>query len=455
MKTGAKKLIFCVFLVLFFIFAPIVIFYSLGYRFDFQNKKLVQTGGIYVKTQPKKAKVFLNEEFVNFTDFLGGSFFIKNLLPGNYSLEIQNDGYGSWSKNLLVEEKMVTEVKEVILLPNEIPSLILDQKVIDFYSSPSLKKMLVLKNDEKGANFYLNEIDENPKKLTASAEFFFNINSSFKKINGVFWNENEEKIIINSDKGFYLLEKIGNKKSKLILNPNIKIVGFASENKISYLDANGVLVIYNLEDLTSEMIKTKNKDCIWKNGSFLCLDIEGFAEKIGIDGKTQKVFNLEPLSISDKKIYEIIAKSNKIFVQENNALWLLDQKNIFEKIEINSGFISPAPDNKKIAIFQKENPEISLFYLEKDYQQPIKESGQKNKIIKQKDVSNIFWFDPYHLFIQKPDKITFIETDNKGKINQFEVFNKPIKKAVYDEKKKAFYILDSKNYQLLVLFFSF
>jgi len=424
----------------------------LGYRIDFQNKKLVQTGGIFVKTQPKKAKVFLNGEFINFTDFLSGSFFIKNLLPGTYSLEIQNDGYGSWSKNLLIEEKMVTEAKEIILLPNQIPSLILDQKVSDFYSSPSLKKILVLKNDEKNTNFYLNEISENPKKLIVLAEFIFNINSSFKSVKGVFWNENEEKIIVNSNKGFYLLETIGNKKSKLVLNPNIKIVGFASENKISYLDANGVLVIYNLENLTSEMIKTKNKDCILENNSFLCLDIEGFAEKISIDGKTQRVFNLEPLSVSDKKNYEIIAKNNKLFIKENSDLWLLNQKNIFEKIEISASSISLAPDNKKIAIFSKENSEINLFYLEKDYQQPKKEPGQKNKIVKQKDILNVFWFDPYHLFVQKPNKITFIETDIRGGINQFEVFKEPIKKAVYDEKKKAFYVLDSGNSQLLLLF---
>jgi hypothetical protein len=218
--------------------------------------------------------------------------------------------------------------------------------VSDFYSSPSLKKILVLKNDEKNTNFYLNEISENPKKLIVLAEFIFNINSSFKSVKGVFWNENEEKIIVNSNKGFYLLETIGNKKSKLVLNPNIKIVGFASENKISYLDANGVLVIYNLENLTSEMIKTKNKDCILENNSFLCLDIEGFAEKISIDGKTQRVFNLEPLSVSDKKNYEIIAKNNKLFIKENSDLWLLNQKNIFEKIEISASSISLAPDNK-------------------------------------------------------------------------------------------------------------
>jgi hypothetical protein len=424
----------------------------LGYRYDFKNKKIVQTGGIYLKTQPKKSKVFLNGKFVNFTDFLRGSFFIKNLVPGSYSLEIQNEGYKSWSKNILVEEKIVSEVKEIILLPNEIPRAILDENTTDFYLSPSLKKIFSLKKVGKELILSINEIIGNQEKPRVLAEFSFNSNTSFKKIKEVFWNENEEKIIINSDKGFYLLEKNGNKKSKLVLNPGVKIVSFTSENKISYLDANGVLVVYNLEDLTSEMLKTKNITCIWENNSFLCLNPEGFVEKIGADGKTQKVFNLEPFLVSEKKKYTLIAKKDRLFVKENDDFWLLNQKNVFEKIGVNVALFSLAPDDRKIAIVSKETPEIELFYLEKDYQQPLKEPGQKNKIIGQKEVENIFWYDPYHLFIQKPNKITFVETDNRGGINLFEVFNGPIQKAFYDEMKKAFYILNSENSQLLVLF---
>ena len=45
---------------LFFIIAPLSVFYSLGWRFNFENKKIVQVGAIYIKSWPLNSQIYID-----------------------------------------------------------------------------------------------------------------------------------------------------------------------------------------------------------------------------------------------------------------------------------------------------------------------------------------------------------------------------------------------------------
>jgi hypothetical protein len=100
--------------------APSLIFYSQGYRFDFETKRIVQTGGLYLKAAPRGAQVYINGILKDETSVFGSSSLIKNLIPKTYSIEVRKQGYHSWQKNLPVLEKQVTEAKNIILFPEEV-----------------------------------------------------------------------------------------------------------------------------------------------------------------------------------------------------------------------------------------------------------------------------------------------------------------------------------------------
>ena len=46
---------------MFLLIAPTAVFYSLGYRIDFDSKKISQTGGLFLKVLPKQVEVYLVE----------------------------------------------------------------------------------------------------------------------------------------------------------------------------------------------------------------------------------------------------------------------------------------------------------------------------------------------------------------------------------------------------------
>ena len=68
-RTRLIILLTCV--TLFILIAPILIAYSEGYRFDFEKRKIVVIGGIYVRTFPAADKITIDS---NISEKPGGIF---------------------------------------------------------------------------------------------------------------------------------------------------------------------------------------------------------------------------------------------------------------------------------------------------------------------------------------------------------------------------------------------
>src|SRR3989344_5526635 len=121
MTSRTRKILFFTFLLLFAVGTPLIILYSQGYYFDFDKKTFSKTGAIFLKTNPVKAKIFINGEFEKETGWLSGDFLIKNLKGKEYSVKAEKDDFQSWQKTLKVEPGLVTEAKHILLIPFEPP----------------------------------------------------------------------------------------------------------------------------------------------------------------------------------------------------------------------------------------------------------------------------------------------------------------------------------------------
>ena len=144
MTKRIRKILFLVCLVLFILLAPTIILYSQGYRFDFDSKKLTQTGGLFLKILPKQAEVYLDDKLKKKTDFFFGSVLVENLLPKEYKIEVKKEGFYLWEKTLAVKEKEVTETKNIVLFPEEPKFQILTTGVKNFWPSIDQRKMVLL-----------------------------------------------------------------------------------------------------------------------------------------------------------------------------------------------------------------------------------------------------------------------------------------------------------------------
>lgn len=103
------------FIALFIALIVGVIAFARGYRLDLQKKSFSPTGILAVISSPKAAKVYLNGEFKGVTDLN------MTLPPGNYKVEVQKEGYTSYSTTIDIKGELVETIDPTLFPTN--PSL--------------------------------------------------------------------------------------------------------------------------------------------------------------------------------------------------------------------------------------------------------------------------------------------------------------------------------------------
>src|SRR3989344_6870961 len=143
--------------VLFLIITPYLVFYSLGYRIDFEHRKIVITGGIYVRVLPQPAEIIVDNKTADTTGIFSNSVFVQNLLPKEHIVLIKKEGYYDYQKSLLIKEKEVTKLENVILFSKTIPFEVLE----DTTQFSLLKKKPIERFVIKNTNLYYSDSEEN------------------------------------------------------------------------------------------------------------------------------------------------------------------------------------------------------------------------------------------------------------------------------------------------------
>lgn len=146
------------FIAAFVIITPMVILYSAGYRFDFKNGLLLETGSLSIDVLPKTAVVYLDGIKINQTLPIR----LSNITPHKYALKISAPGYYDWEKQIEINKNKTTYIKEFILLkknkPQEISTdntaemdLSFSGRYLAYVTSRNNSYQVVVK-DEEGKN---------------------------------------------------------------------------------------------------------------------------------------------------------------------------------------------------------------------------------------------------------------------------------------------------------------
>lgn len=108
-----KQLLISLFIVLFlFLATTLFVFYGKGYRFSLnqENQRLFGTGLLVATSEPNGAEVLINNHLTTATDNT------INLLPGQYKVRIQKQGYFPWEKTIKIQKEVVAKA-EALLFP--------------------------------------------------------------------------------------------------------------------------------------------------------------------------------------------------------------------------------------------------------------------------------------------------------------------------------------------------
>ncbi len=304
---------------LFFILAtPATLLYAWGYSFDWQTKKPVLTGGLYLKSIPKKAEVYINDKPQKETT----PTFIKRLLPKEYQIRVTKQGYHSWQKTLKVESKIVTESKNILLIPlsPEIETvsqdLALNFSLEDFIQEESTNIFYIQK-----PSYILYKTDQDNSFQEQISLTPLPSNHQYE----IFSSANEQIVVLDKKNQLYLFNQ-GTKNFELI-SQNVQSLQFSYNNKRLLYFTPSEIWIYHLERSgkiadNKELItrlSQKIKQAIWhKTNEHIIFSVGENIKIIELDNRSDRnIVNLIKLEVK-KMAYG--QKDEKLYLIKENEL---------------------------------------------------------------------------------------------------------------------------------------
>lgn len=151
-----------------------------------------KTGALIVDTQPENANIYINGKIQRtfFNHYISGEqniktpAKIKNLLPGEYDIRMELEGYLPWEKKLTIYPNTSTYAEDVFLFKKSLPAMAIQGKIINYQLSPD-KKKIAASTDNKTIVYYLD--DGVTKEFAAQ-----------KNAEKLLWSPDSKKILADS-----------------------------------------------------------------------------------------------------------------------------------------------------------------------------------------------------------------------------------------------------------------
>lgn len=112
LSYNSRKYFFWLLVIVFLVALPSLIFYTTGYRLNFENEQttIVTTGGMYITTDNLEVDVYLDEEQVERPRLFRSAYYIQNIEAKLHRVVVQREDLQTWVKVLPIDPYIVAEV---------------------------------------------------------------------------------------------------------------------------------------------------------------------------------------------------------------------------------------------------------------------------------------------------------------------------------------------------------
>ena len=426
MNIRTRNNIFYALCAVFVTAGAFVVFYAQGWRFDLEPFGFNKVGGIYLRSFPDDAAIFINGKYVDKKPgLLNRGRFINNLFPKNYKLTLKSGGYYDWTENIQVSPSLVSELKYVVLIPKNYET-----------AYEGLVK-----------NFY-----------AANGQLIINTGNSLvyggKKIKGgkLIWQDSASKIVLTeniSSKTYFINYLSENTATSTNLNEKIALYGINPANIREIIKDHGTsggsiirtaASIFSLNISTGEISKlTSSSSTISKiavSPSWIA-----WINYNSVNGKSLLTFYNRASGEMTVKT-AIAGQAVKIDFRNNDELGILQNDGNFYiassennqpgKTAEGVRDFEFSPKGNLVSLLENETLEIFAFNGDKDYWRFRLPEAQK--------IERVEWHaDENHLFVIYPEETKFLGLEDKS-IENFAVVADG-KQAHYDADSNTFYFI--------------
>lgn len=395
MNTKTRKLLFWSCFGFFIVLCPILLAYSVGFNFDFNNKKIIPTGSILIKSFPKKVDIYVNENKLE----QESPVYINNLIAGEYAVKISKEGFFGWEKKLSVKDYQLTIAENILLLPEDFLKSEVFNSNPDWVSfSPYAKKAVILKE----TNLYVLNLSINETEILTRVDIAGDLVSIDK--DSVQWAADETRISFLGAsnlgrKAYYLLSIQDGKIRELA-----KIKNSAETNSLwnggnsdifLYLEG-GNLYQLNIStgaiaQLASGVLNftvSGNRIFFIKKDSGIIYSILDPWTTLGGGASSERQESSETIpSFSKDKKYSIFNIKQNFFIKDNSGDVFIVSDGKISSIYSGAADFSLSLRGDKILFFSDH--EISII------EKPFSDSAKLIVRLEEK-IEKVFWFDNDH-----------------------------------------------------------
>lgn len=448
-----RPFLFWLFVCLFFSTTSGVLFYTFGYRFNFQRGIFVYTGSISIKSTPETVDIYVDNELVPQAKLgiLNRSVHIGGLAPGEHFIKVTLPGYSTWSKKTTIQSGLSTEFWNVFLVkenntPETISGTVGAEKVFQ-----AREKWLLAVAKKSGATFSVDVLDTNAKTDTP---IFSLADVSLPKDGeeNIEWSPDDKKLLVpleqNGARSYYVID-IATKKA-LSLNEFTKTKELGSIKNPRWDPANRNFLLY-LKSNTLYRVDTGSADAIplfvrenIRDYNFSGENIYYLSNDNGIiyrvpgnspDTKPTQITTFSLNLIPDSPYSLILYDDARLTLREHKTgkLWIYNKLPTSETIlreiaEKDVKGVQFSDDGKKLLFFTGN--EISVYFVRDWEAQPLRTNDTITQVARfSQTIKNVVWAEDYeHIFFSLGNTAKMIELDNRGKrnITDLATFSSPL-----------------------------
>ncbi|PIU24550.1 hypothetical protein COT12_00420 [Candidatus Berkelbacteria bacterium CG08_land_8_20_14_0_20_39_8] len=206
---------------LILVISSCLVFWGMGYKFNWQTMKIIHTGIVYMTFAPDNVEVAVSGQKPSEVK----SVFEAQFLPGYYDVKISKDGYYSWQQHIKVIADQVGWYKNIVLFKTKPEiSVISDQNIISSIDSPY---DILVKNPEGDLSFNQHEIWLGDDLVTRLSN----------QISSVIWYPGSEYLAYQQADEIRIIEKNGSN--------DVLLVKLSSSDKTNFLFSwDGSVLLY-------------------------------------------------------------------------------------------------------------------------------------------------------------------------------------------------------------------
>ncbi|MBI2050261.1 MAG: PEGA domain-containing protein [Parcubacteria group bacterium] len=129
MTLTTRRILYSTFAAIFFLAAPPLVLYTAGFRYDFEYRRVVETGSLVVKSDPSDATVRLNGELRKEPT----PTIINTILPGKIKLLVEKEGYHSWEKEIEIKPRVTSFEEDITLFAQSAPEALAGEAITQYW----------------------------------------------------------------------------------------------------------------------------------------------------------------------------------------------------------------------------------------------------------------------------------------------------------------------------------